>query len=177
MDYIDSTLRKQGYRKLGSGIDQTAYKVPSENRVIKIVTESARRGRGLTPEQKMIERWVKWCMKNSDNPFLPKYHGVAYFDNPEDGSVYTQVSTERLFSFNRDTRKKALMRCVGGFDSTKIDLNMAYTIFGDKAEMFYGTMEKIFGMASRHGYGLDLHEGNYMIRKDGQIVINDPFTV
>ena len=37
------------------------------------------------------------------------------------------------------------------------------------------TVQQVKTFAMQHGYGIDLHRGNYMQRPDGTIVVNDPF--
>ena len=45
------------------------------------------------------------------------------------------------------------------------------------AEQLMRTVQQVKQFGKQHGFSLDLHGGNYMLRADGTIVVNDPFVV
>lgn len=101
---IIDTLKNKGYKYLGNGVDQTAFLEPNTGLVLKIFgTQMHTRPHGdgrkkpvFSDDQLMFFRFAKFCQKNSNNPFLPKFSGFEsfYFEN----KVYLQIRQERLRS-------------------------------------------------------------------------------
>jgi hypothetical protein len=96
-DSILTHLKKLGYKKLGSGVDQTAFLDPKTGQVLKIFGAQPewRTGKnGYSADQRMFKYWVTYCEKNKSNPFLPKFGGWEGFS--WEGSKYLQIKMEKL---------------------------------------------------------------------------------
>jgi hypothetical protein len=89
---LSGYLAKKGYKKLGAGVDQTAYLEPGTGYVLKVFGTQG--GESFSPDHKMFFDWAKYCMKNSGNPFLPRFGGYDSF--VLDGDRYLQIRQEPL---------------------------------------------------------------------------------
>lgn len=88
-------LVKKGYKKLGVGVDQTAFLEPKTGLVLKIFGMQPGTGtRKFSNDQKMFIFWADYCKSNVSNPFLPKFTGWETFDF--NGEKYLQIRMERL---------------------------------------------------------------------------------
>ena len=70
---IEGILKKKGYKKLGSGVDQTAYLAP-DGMILKIFGTSRSSKNGsvqLTKAQKTFKAFADYCKAHPNNPFLP----------------------------------------------------------------------------------------------------------
>jgi hypothetical protein len=190
---IIDVLKKKGYKYLGAGVDQTAFIEPGTGFVLKIFGTQGKKGFG--PDHKMFFAWADFCSKHQDNPYLPRIYAHESFlwQDPETKKHhrYLMIRTEQLYDsgkigvtledlargfsygddydagidrfrfFTKDDKQKQILKLLGkkGFD------RMAKTIY-DLAKI-----------ADKKGWGLDLHGGNFMLRKNGTPVINDPWVV
>lgn len=94
---IKKELMKKGYKLLGAGADQMAFLEPGTGYVLKIFgTQNHLYGKpdSFSADQKMFITFAKFCMKNQDNPFLPKFFGYESF--AYEGNNYLQIRQERL---------------------------------------------------------------------------------
>lgn len=199
---IDPSIKKilttKGYKFLGKGNDQDAYIAP-DGTILKIFgyepgTE------GFTRGQKSFIDFANYCMKNSNNKFLPQFYGWETF--MFDGKQYLQIKSERLFDI-----EKSKMNIVGntleylaeivdrhgallGFKEFMNDFidnptwkgntkpaQILISLLGGEEEvkLFCKTIEDLDTLADKKGYFFDLHKKNFMLGSDGEIVINDPF--
>jgi hypothetical protein len=86
---VDKILKAKGYKRLGAGVDQTAYLEPGTGYVLKVFGTQG--GESFSADQKMFFAWAKYCMKNTDNPFLPRFAGYESFVLDGDRSRTTQA--------------------------------------------------------------------------------------
>src|SRR5258708_2521701 len=91
-DGITKRLKELGYKFLGNGVDQQAWLEPSTGYVLKIFGTSS--DGTFSTSQKMFYRWAKFCEKNKDNEFLPKFYGIETFVFNNDN--YIQFRQEKL---------------------------------------------------------------------------------
>jgi hypothetical protein len=188
---IEKILAKKGYKKLGAGVDQTAYLEPGTGYVLKVFGTQG--GETFSPDHKMFFDWAKYCMKNSNNPFLPRFGGYDSF--VLDGDRYLQIRQEVLKPAGRvglvleifaeaieeddaDTLQEA-EQYVAEFNRRYIpDLQKLKQQLGPKGlQLLFSTMLIVHRLGLRRGYTFDLHAGNFMRRADGTPVIVDPWVV
>lgn len=188
---IDRILAKKGYKKLGAGVDQTAYLEPGTGYVLKVFGTQG--GESFSADHKMFFAWAKYCMKNSNNPFLPRFADYESF--VLDGDRYLQIRQEALKPAGRvglvleifaeaieedgaDTLDEA-EEYVADFNRSYIsDLQKLKKQLGPKGlQLLFSTMLQVYRLGRRSGYNFDLHAGNFMARGDGTPIIVDPWVV
>ena len=47
----------------------------------------------------------------------------------------------------------------------------------EQVKLLIKTIAQLYKLGERKDYGFDLHKDNFMSRKDGSLVINDPWVV
>jgi hypothetical protein len=188
---VERILTKKGYKKLGAGVDQTAYLEPSTGLVLKVFGTQG--GESFSPDHKMFFDWAKYCMKNPNNPFLPKFSGYESF--VLDGDRYLQIRQELLkpagrvgfllglFSEVLDDEGSSTLQDIEdyvaeSYPSYMPDLQKLKKQLGPKGlQLLFSTMLTVYRKSTRRGYTFDLHAGNFMTRSDGTPVIVDPWVV
>ena len=188
LSYTDPGIRqhliKLGYKPAGEGGDQTTWIAP-DGGILKIFgTQEGQQG--MTADHQMFATWAKYCKANSNNPYIPKYSGWKEFEFPQgSGQTYLQIKMEKLSPINNQTVEAILDNlkwCVERgqtFDELKSILTKKY---GNKIlqspllvnTSLWDIVTKINGIGVKHGWGLDLHAENYMMRGN-QVVIVDPW--
>lgn len=191
-------MEKQGYKFLGHGQDQDAYLAP--NGTILKIFGYEKGSNGLPRSQQSFVDFADYCMKNSNNIFLPNFFGWERFEF--DGEYYLQISCERLFDLDKhnmddvgrvlevlasyvenrgvEVALKNLLNYYTGEYSDDYD-NASFGQFlsligGEKnLSLLANTIHNLVELANTKGYDIDLHQGNFMLGSDGEIVINDPF--
>lgn len=189
---IDRILKAKGYKRLGAGVDQTAYLEPGTGYVLKVFGTQG--GDTFSPDHKMFFAWAKYCMKNSANPFLPKFAGYESF--VLDGDRYLQIRQEALQPIGTlgrvldlmaqsidDGGAKSLDEAEEyvedyGYDTDIKNLEKLRKQIGDNGlELFFSTMLRLYLTGEKNGWFFDLHAGNFMRRANGTPVIVDPWVL
>lgn len=188
-------MQKLGYKFLGRGIDQMVFGKPSEDTVIKIFGGEET---GVNSHNMAI-KWLQYCEARKGNIFLPKK--LAWDSFVLDGVKCLQIRMERLYPLKKDVaialqdffayhmvNKNEIYKqnIKDKFFNGSLDINDATEDDGvNKLSILLGksdfdlllqTVENIAHMGRSNGWGIDLHKGNFMQRKDGTPVIVDPFT-
>lgn len=189
---IDRILKAKGYKKLGAGVDQTAYLEPGTGYVLKVFGTQG--GETFSRDHRMFFAWAKYCMKNSSNPFLPKFAGYDSF--VLDGDRYLQIRQEALQPIGTlgrvldlmaqsidDGGAKSLDEAEEyvedyGYNTDIKNLEKLRKQLGDNGlELFFSTMLRLYLTGEKNGWFFDLHSGNFMRRADGTPVIVDPWVL
>lgn len=99
---IGKHMADLGYKKLGNGVDQTAFIKPGEDSIIKIFGTAERKSErsDFTDGQKMFKWWEAYCKKHKSNPFLPKFEDWEAFEYK--GGKYLQIKMEKLGKIPND---------------------------------------------------------------------------
>lgn len=84
---IREHLKNRGYKFLGQGVDQMAFREPDTGQVLKIFGAGAQ-------GQKMFKIWAGYCQDRPGNPFLPKFYDYESFQFR--GKNYFQIKQEPL---------------------------------------------------------------------------------
>lgn len=201
---IANILKKKGYKKLGSGVDQTAYLAP-DGMILKIFGTSTNSKNGsieLTKSQKTFKAFADYCKQHPDNQFLPQFSDWNLFHYK--GKPYLQIKMERLFPFTGgasgindvleylaekaeiSNSPKAKQKFIDIYTTDKYwhvnernqeAFNKLIGLVGeDGFNKLWDTIYDLGRVAVKIGLGnLDLHSGNFMLGGDGEIVISDPF--
>jgi len=197
-------MRKKGYKELGHGQDQLVFLEPRTKMILKIFgTNSSQSGSagstGLTFPQETFKAYADFCAANPDNPFLPYFSGWETFEFK--GKRYLQIRCERLFKGSqhveffhmleeiaraakndRNGAKAYLDDMIGDPDddynyNDVADYGPMLTLIGGEEGFykFWDTLYQLGKIADRGGFHVDLHDENFMLGSDGEIVISDPF--
>jgi hypothetical protein len=188
---IDRVLKAKGYKKLGAGVDQTAYLEPGTGYVLKVFGTQG--GESFSADHKMFFTWAKYCMKNSNNPFLPRF--VDYESFVLDGDRYLQIRQEALKPLGVVGQVLELLATAIEEDGIRTlpeaeefieDFNERYIPALKKLkqqlgpgglESMFNTILRLYKMGSKNGWFFDLHSGNFMQRPNGTPVIVDPWAL
>jgi hypothetical protein len=186
----------KGYKFLGQGQEQDAYLEPKTGLVLKIFgTGKDSTASKYTKGQQSFIDFADFCMKNQGNPFLPQFFGWERFEYA--GKYYLQIRVERMFPFNKagsnlEYSIEKLADAVASekyktfndwltikerYNSALGDLHQLISLLGGEKEcqLFWNTIASLNKIAKAKSYVLDLHQGNFMLGEDGQIIISDPF--
>lgn len=187
VDGIGAALKKKGYKRLGAGVDQTAYVEPGTGLVLKVFGTQRSVGNRFTKDHKMFFKWYEFCTANKTNPFLPEFFGHDTF--LYQGDRYLQIRTERLFpvpSNIRDSLESLAFNAKMNRDLDPFlhnhqyddDVSRLVVLLGKQGlEKLSQTIKQVVALGRKYGYMIDLHSGNFMMGSDGQVVINDPWVV
>lgn len=185
-------MRIQGYELLGSGADKAAF-MNSKNEVIMLVAPGTARANAI--------EWFKYCQRNEGNPHLPTvidFADFAFKTAAGRKATYLQVKIEKLFELSESKNtmlgfalestadfadyaygdrsqrieevKRQIERRIG--DDKKFQFMVSLI---DDIEYFIGTLIDIIDYGARGNLSLDLHDGNFMLGSDGNLVITDPW--
>ena len=188
LSYTDPGIRKHltgiGYTPSGEGGDQTTWKAP-DGSILKIF--GTHEGQtGFTEDHRMFKAWANYCKAHATNPYIPHYSDWASFEYPQgSGQKYLQIKMEKLAEIPEGKLKQALdlleFAVVRGETwaqlLTKVSIKLGakttdHPVFRDMG--LFDTVVALNKLGSKHGWGLDLHGDNYMMRGN-QIVIVDPW--
>lgn len=188
LSYTDPGIRKHliklGYTSAGEGGDQTTWLGPDGN-ILKIF--GTHEGEtGFSADHKMFSAWVKYCEAHAGNPYMPQFTDWASFEYPKgSGQKYLQIKMEKLSPIGDktvqdilDNMKWAVERGQS-FDDFKQILEKKFGLKALQSSLLanttlWDTVSNINAIGNKHGWGLDLHADNYMMR-GRQVVIVDPW--
>lgn len=195
-DYeLKGVLKKKGYKFKGRGVDQMAFVEPGTGYILKIfgTRGSTFESGKFTRDQMMFFAWAKFCMKNSNNKFLPKFYGYEPFRFKN--RLYLQIRQERLYE--AETSGLAIEAIAYELDKrTNLSANAFLELvkthnIGQSGELqifikklgntdfqlLFKTIQSLVKISEKRSLWMDLHYQNVMMRKDGTPVIIDPWYV
>ena len=188
---IDRILKAKGYKKLGAGVDQTAYLEPGTGLVLKVFGTQG--GESFSADHKMFFAWAKYCMKNSSNPFLPHFGGYDSF--VLDGDRYLQIRQEPLKPLGVVGHVLELLATaieedgirtleeaeefVENFNKRDVPAleKLKQQLGPGGLDLMFSTILRLYLVGKKNGWNFDLHAGNFMRRTDGTPVIVDPWAL
>ena len=186
---INARLKELGYKLLGAGADQQAWLEPSTGYVLKIFGTSS--NGTFSNSQKMFYKWAKFCEKNKDNEFLPKFYGIETFVFNNDN--YIQFRQEKLVKTSDKMQEITQAMINYAEDGTPFkefiselkndrwgNYGVITSYIKDEKNLkwmkkFYKTAHALKKIADKKGWVYDIHEDNVMMRPDGTPVIIDPW--
>jgi hypothetical protein len=173
--HIQDILDILGAKRLSSGAYATTYKV-SANEVIKVFNDD----RGY-------KRYLDKMSMMKKNSFVPRIgYALEVIDQYKD--KWYMVSMEKLIPWSRDmdnemkdhlSEFRSFVREYVNDDDyedysnlTIRDLPKAMLPVAVPRELL--SVMEVLKEAHKQGFGYDLHDGNFMVRNNGDIVITDP---
>ena len=189
-------MNKRGYRLLGHGVEKAAF-INSKHEVIVLVS-------GDKTSRDTAIKWFKYCQRNNNNPHLPTVIDFADFADftfkSDFGGTekYLQVKLEKLFELSESKNHMLGYACeetaefaefASGSRSKKIaevkshiekrvkdDQKFQYMVsLIDDIDYFIDTLIDVIEYGESNGFTQYLHEGNFMLGSDGNLVITDPW--
>jgi hypothetical protein len=156
-------LKKKGWTKLGSGAHSQVLAKGDSNKVIKV---------GCSGDSWM--RYVLWGRKHGyEGNFVPRVYSYKYF---KEGKFYVAVVERMENCVNRvshEERSRVLMELLGladRNDHAKAAMNFVEPGCGD-------FVNNLYKVANDNHWSMDIHGGNFMVRKNGTFVATDPINV
>lgn len=199
---IVNTLKKAGYKQLGSGADATVW-MKDAGQVLKIVMPESK---DITQAAFTFKKFFEFCMQHQDLACLPKFipiQGQAYSEFTLGGKQYMQISMEQLYPFKNDSFEQGIVWFFSDYVSNKakwetVDKELSYPktwsqfngrfanqyalkwinlkpIKKSEYQLLYIVMELLYRTGKINKMFWDLHTENAMQRQDGTIVIIDPW--
>lgn len=199
---IRTSLRKKGYKLLGSGADATVW-AKSEKEVIKIIMPDDGEGAGTAGDTFM--KFYEFCKDNQNLDHLPRFIGKEVEMFEADDKNYIMVTMEKLSPIPEKSLEEAMIWALS--DCTINNLSWAKTKkflmdtktwegfdrlgtaeetveliegLGKKQLLEYEVIYKLMVLLYHKGrinkLDWDLHTENAMMRGD-TIVITDPWFV
>lgn len=198
-------LSTKGWKRIGSGMDKTAFERYDKPNAILLVVD---RDRG----QKTFLNWVEFCKKHSEIEYLPRYSSIK--NGEFEGEHYTFVIMEKLYKNTKIGASliQAMVDCIdadmtfeewieylsksttgytnnlnGIWHNDAVDwahpignYRSVDSILNDKEQVqqlkdFYNLVLAACEVGVNHGYVADLHSANIMMRADTTPVIIDPW--
>lgn len=202
---ITTYLHAKGFKKLGSGVDVTAYLAPTGH-VLKIFgyddeedddydhgqqVQKKWTPKNLSRSQNMFIQYAQFCANNSKNPYLPRFGkgrgGKVWAPFVFKNKTYLQIWQERLYPAK--IKGTFLAAMADGIDNGQAmeDFLSEVEEYGWKKRMTiafpsdaafalcWHTLEKLNRIADDHNFMWDMHNENFMCRADGTPVIVDPW--
>ena len=182
-DY-ERNLRKEGYKELGSGCFATTFGKPNKRTVVKVgiykeETFWTNNGKlGLVDGNHAYMAYIRAIRTKQDNPFFPKVKSVQFHHYAEDNGkivqVYFIVELERLkeLSYNDTGGVEIAEMLFDGWSSSSILIGFGAYMPKQLLKWYKQSLQVIQRLKRDHCD--DLHNGNIMVRKNGELVITDP---
>jgi hypothetical protein len=194
---IARNLQSMGYKKLGSGTDATVW-AKEKGYVIKILMPDEPNSRA----EQVFQRFYEFCKQNSDIACLPRFNAVnkiQIFDRE-----YTQIDMERLLPLRPNSFEEGMVWYLSDYATKnipwaevkqalsshhlwintnwhKVAREMANKVSNFSAKenavysLLYTAMTLLYHTGRINKFGWDLHTENVMRRRNGQLVIIDPW--
>jgi predicted kinase len=188
--FINNALKKAGYEFIGKGYDAQVW-MKDEGTVVKILMPE-------TNENEAIESFKTFYsfVKKNPSPNLPvfkKVDGREVFKFTIKGKPFMQFGMEQLYPIKEGSLDEWVVWMMAdlsakGMDwaSAKDDMMAERGKFAkefssqndskmNEYKSLYDTLTKLYKAGMKKGYGWDPHTENVMQRKDGTLVITDPW--
>lgn len=108
---IRTSLRKAGYKLLGSGVDATVWAKVSSPEVIKIIMPD--HGEGAGPAAETFYKFYQFCTQNSSLENLPKFKQLTTKSGHSEftaaGKSYIMIAMERLAPIPNGSFQEAMV--------------------------------------------------------------------
>ncbi len=192
---LDREFRRLGYKKLGSGADAKVW-AADENYIIKILMPDEPTSRA----GEIFRKFYEFCQENSDIKCLPRINEHNTIDVL--GKEYTQIDMERLIPLKKNSFEEGVVWFLSDYVSNgrpwevvNSDLSGRHWEFYNKRQAkalatqwtgmssqqlndlkeLYDVMSMLYKTGQINKFGWDLHTENVMKRRDGTLVIIDPW--
>ena len=199
---IAATLSRAGYKKLGSGADATVW-AKDEATVIKILMPDAPSDAATKTFMKFYE-FSQQHQDVPCLPKFREIGGVHHAPFVIGDTAYTQIAMERLYPIPSGSFPEAMVWILSDLATQRITWEQALQIISDEAtwegfaypekieavlrtidqwddqdrveyELLFTVMQMLYATGRINKMGWDLHTENVMQRKNGSLVIVDPW--
>ena len=187
---LEKVFMDKGYQYISAGSDQQVWMDPKQDKVLKVFGSKMALGPNeLSKDQKMALLWCKFCHKNSDNPFLPKFYGIKRF--VFNAHPYLLIEQETLSEIDKTVGFSMTKYANVCSDADVTSPLAAYYRYIDENAHYSGELNKVIGiegmkelgatlfalyhMGKDHGWMWDMHQYNFMVRQNSFPVIIDPW--
>lgn len=197
---IRTSLRRAGYKLLGSGADATVWAKKS-GPVTKIIMPDDGQGAGVAGDTFM--KFYEFCKEHSNFENLPRFSGQEVEAFEVDGKEYIMITMERLRPIPVGSFQEAMVWILSDLATKPMSWQQAQQIIGDEKtwmhydegmdptlilqtldslderdlleyEVLFKLMTLLYNKGRINKIGWDLHTENAMMRGD-TIVITDPW--
>jgi hypothetical protein len=197
---IRTSLRRKGYKLLGSGVDATVW-AKKTGPVIKIIMPEDHKGSGTAGDTFM--KFYEFCRENQSIDNLPKFSNNEVELFTADNKEYVMVTMERLSSIPSGSFQEAMVWILSELATETMSWTKAITVIKDpntwllfddgmdpkevintfnsldktsllEYEILYKLMTLLYHRGKINKIGWDLHTENAMMRGN-TIVITDPW--
>lgn len=194
---IDRYFKSNGYTQIGTGADSTVYSKDDRNVVKILMPEDPN-----TQSEKVFEKFYEFCLNHSDYINLPKFDMVSKFKVFDD--EYTLIHMEKLYPLQNGSFQKAMVWLLSDLATKNINSKSVFKNIknqnlwkyfpGDltfdeilknlhrlnkrqltEYNILFVLMTMLYKTGNINKIGWDLHTENVMQRKDGTLVIIDPW--
>lgn len=191
--FITNSLKKAGYKKLGTGMDATVW-MKDQGTVVKIIMPD------YDPEKSIgrMSTFYKFAKQHPELENLPKFKkadGRELYKFSLGGVPFMQVSMEQLSPLKKDSFEEWVVWWLSGevdknwkiaYDSLTNTRMAQHKEFRkqfknlppdqvEKYRKFYETFRMLYRLGKKNKFGWDAHTENVMQRNDGTLVITDPW--
>ena len=192
---IDREFKRLGYKKLGSGADSKVWAADNDY-IIKILMPDEPMSRA----GEIFRKFYEFCQEHPDIKCLPKINESNTIDVL--GKEYIQIDMERLTPLRKNSFEEGVVWFLSDYvangrpwETVMNDLSGRHWEFYNKrqaarlAELWkgmsdqqlrdvkelYDVMSMLYKTGQINKFGWDLHTENVMKRRDGTLVIIDPW--
>lgn len=156
-DEYENKLRALGCEMIGNGYFSNVFNIPQQpDKVIKV-----------GPADDQWPLYARWATENGHSgKFAPMIHSLKFYDG-----FYAAIM-ERLVCTVGDIRNN---NCYRGGKGTELQA-IFNEVTGREEKTEACDLAAYVNELRALGHSNDFHDGNVMVRKDGQLVITDPFS-
>jgi len=199
LEDLEHDLHRQGYKKLGHGADASVWTSSSEH-VIKILMPEGK----LSHAVRTFKKFYHFCQRNSDIENLPRFHTLPSGKHHEpfihNGIHYHRIAMERLYPVRKGSTQEAVVWQLSEYARKDIKWAQVHHKLQDSAEwatydnpeiinsirrikprawekyhVLYVLLQLLYNTGLLNNLGWDLHTENVMRRRDGTLVVIDPW--
>lgn len=190
--FINAALKKAGYKFIGKGYDAQVW-MKDEGTVVKILMPESQENEAIDS----FKAFYTFVKKNpSPNlPIFKKVDGREVFRFTIKNKPYMQFGMEQLYPIKEGSLDEWVVWMMADLSAKGMDWDKAKDEMADDKDDFaekfkaqntskmneykslYTTLLKLYKAGMKKGYGWDPHTENVMQRKDGTLVVTDPWAV
>ena len=200
LDELIHDLHRQGYKKLGSGADASVW-TKDGSHVIKILMPTEGK---LSHAVRTFKKFYRFCQQNSDIENLPRFYELPSGKHHEafthDGIHYHRIAMERLYPIRSGSVQEAMVWQLSDFARGDMKWSQVLHKLQDPKEwanydnpdiinsikrikprawekyhVLYILLQLLYNTGQLNNLGWDLHTENVMRRRDGTLVVIDPW--
>jgi hypothetical protein len=170
---VNQTMKKSGYRKIGSGVDSLVFARDAGTVIKIIVPEHDQPG----VSDNTFLKWYEFCQKNKGNPHLPKFveiQGQHHSSFNLDGIQLRQIAMEKLKPMAAGSKVEEAVWEILTSDPSDTPISPA-TKQLPWAKDFYNTVKAVEAAGDAAGLRDDVDSDDNVMLRGNIPVITDPW--